>query len=125
MKSLLLFLLLAVAYATVTPQELEAARVDCANRCRHNGQIAVRCMQQCWAEFFKSRQTHHVPPTQAPHGMRTPPRITANVLEEMLHSRSLLSKAVRGAPPVTTAPAMATTLIGCWTLLIGLIVLTF
>jgi hypothetical protein len=121
---LLLFALVAFCYATVTPQELEAARVNCANRCRHNGQIEVRCMQACWAEFFKDR--HGTTPKRST--VRTPRVIQTDSLSPSANFRQLLEarrklrmdkeaemileKALhlvpaRGAPPVITAPSSA------------------
>lgn len=134
---LLLVALVACAYATVTPQELEAARVNCANRCRHSGQIEVRCMQACWADFFKDR--HGTTPkrsiARAPRVIQTDSsanfrqllearrKLRTDKEAEMMLEKALHLVSARGAPP-TTAPATGARLVATLAfVLVGVFVL--
>ena len=121
----LLLALTAVTYATVTAQELEAARVNCSNECRHNGQIVVRCMQACWARFFKDRHGTRSTTVRKPRVLEMESgspatnfrkllearrRVRADKEAEMILEKALHAVSARGAPPVTTAPSMAAAL---------------
>lgn len=136
---IILLLLAALASATLTPAELEAARHNCVVRCNNNGLVQARCMQQCWADFFKNRQNPSPPP---PHPAWAPRlkkqaairsvdnaaafrqllaarrRVNEDVNAERRLEQSLHMVQARGAPPVTTAPSAASTIaFGCATLL--------
>lgn len=139
-----LLLLVALASATLTPAELEAARHNCVVRCNNNGLVQARCMQQCWADFFKNRQN----PSPPPHPARAPRlkkqaairsvdnaaafrqllaarrRVNEDVNAERRLEQSLHMIQARGAPPVTTAPSAASIIaFGCVTLLAIVLVL--